>query len=449
MKKNQTLPLEFEKINLKEAGTKFENIILCYPFNPLKVDIIRIPWMSRRGPPVAKPFCGIIELCHKEGFILFSDWLPHIANNRSGFYSEETIKIRQKVHAHLATITPEIDYVRLKDRIVVNNAFKELNFWLQEMYNKIGLMDEKGGWEAAYEDQIYKHNKIATGYKQYRINKEQRLKEIIEKYKEKLKNLESPPHSKFTSLSPNQSVLKGFSTRRMKPRKIPKNLGERERIRNKLERYEYNESRKFYQDVPLKNEFESTFHIYHIDSTKKNLYTSEEFEEQINEIFRLIDKDWVSLVNGKLMFLGNSAEEIEEKLVFKILQKYPRVDKHLEKDQKNIIDGEWNNVPFYCCKAIESFYMILLKNKKKYENKTLSQLTKVIREKKIKLFRDSVRGVKDGIDHLILSTLNLVGSIRNQRDSGHDNLTSVPNWEAKMCYSYTLLLIKTLHEFKA
>ena len=154
------------------------------------------------------------------------------------------------------------------------------------------------------------------------------------------------------------------------------------------------------------------------------------------------------MVNGSLMLLGNSIEEIEEKLIFKQLEKYPRVVKNLGKAQKNIIDTDWNDVPHYCLKAIEGFYNIILGNKKKYEDKTLSQLTEIIRNKKEKLFKGSVRGVIDGLDYLLLSTQNLVGSVRNRRDSGHGNVTDVPEWEAKMSYSFTLLLLRTIQGFK-
>ena len=89
-----------------------------------------------------------------------------------------------------------------------------------------------------------------------------------------------------------------------------------------------------------------------------------------------------------------------------------------------------------------------MSDKKKYENSTISELTKTIRDKKEKLFRESVRGVSNGLDYLLLSTLNLVGSIRNRRDSGHGNITDVPEWEAKMCYRFTFLLLRTLQGFK-
>ena len=450
--KFQSQPLDFEKINLEEACTKLDNIILSYPFNPLKVEFNKIPWISRDNLPLQRPFCGLIEECHKEGFIIYSDWLNKIGSKRRGFYYFETQQIREKITIHLGNLINKLDFTKEKERIVVNNEFKELNTWLNKMYSKICKMDEQGGWDVTYLNQVERRDKIARAYKKYRINKEKRLKGKIQKYKIELENLDLPK-PEIKPIRPYQNINTDiFSIKKMKLRKIPKNLSEYDRIKNKLERYEYNENdvkRNSDRDPPIRREFEKNFYIYHMHTTKENIYASEEFEKQINEVLRLIGKEWVSLINGKLMLLGTSVEEREEKLIFKQLQKYPRVLKTLEKAQKNIKDADWNDVPLYCCKSIERFYNILLKNKKKYEDKNLSLLTKIIRDKKEKIFKNSVRGVNDGLDYLILASLNLVGSIRNRRDSAHGNITDVPEWEAKMCYSFTLLLFGTLYKMKS
>jgi len=450
--KHQSLPITYEEINIKEAVIKFQNIILCYPFNPLKVDFNKIPWIGRQNLPLQKPFCCIIEECHREGFIMYSDWLSFIGSKRSGFYNDETRKVREKITGHLYDLTTNIGFTKTKEKYIVNNQFKELNSWLNKMYNKLHKMDEKGGWDVAYLNQIEKLEKIARDYKQYRKAKEGRLRDIIEKYKNQLENLPQSPKPKFKPIGYNNYINTSlFSNRRKILRKIPKNLSKREKIINKIERYKYSEEdvkTKFNVRIPIRDEFENTFFIYHMDTTKENIFSSKEFEDQINEIFRLIGNEWLTLVNGSLMLLGNSTEEIEEKLVFKQLEKYPRVVKNLGKAQKNINDSDWNDVPHYCLKAIERFYNIILNNKKQYEDKNLSQLTKIIREKQEKLFKESVKGVNGGLSNLILSTLNLVGSIRNRRDSGHGNITDVPEWEAKMCYSFTLLLLRTLQGFK-
>ncbi len=187
-------------------------------------------------------------------------------------------------------------------------------------------------------------------------------------------------------------------------------------------------------------------HVYPEDHFKF-LASSNEFDMQINEIFRLIGKDWVSCVNGSLMIIGHSVEDIEEIKVYKDLQKYPRVLKNFEKARKNLLDSDWNDVPLYCSKSVERFYNILLGDKSKYENLSISGLTELIRKNEDKIFKISLSWVKDGLDLLILSSKNLIGTLRNKKDSGHGNPIDVETWEAKMCYSYTLLLLRTLLNF--
>lgn len=450
---NGTKPIAFEKINIKEAKVKFHNIFLCYPFNPLKVDFHKIPWIGGESYGLEYPFCGLIEKSHREGFIIYSDWLNSIGRRRSGFYRDDTHGIREKVIKHLEELVTNVNYKKQERKYVVNNQFKELNSWLNKMYTKIHKMDGIGGWDAGYIAQINRKENIIEAYKQYRKTKEKRLKNVIDKYKNELEKLGPPPIPLFKPIRKQIQINTNlFSIRRSKYRRVPKNLSERGRLINKLERYEYNEkdvNQKAQIEIPLRSSFQKTFFIYHTDFTKENIFTSKEFEDQINEIFRLLGNEWMTLVNGKLMLLGNTLEEIEEKITFKTLEEYTRVTKNLRKAQKNLKDADWNDVPFYSCKAIEGFYNALLKSKKEYEDKNLSQLTSIIRSQEDKLFRESVKGVKGGIDHLILSALNLVGSIRNRRDSGHDNITGVPEREAKMSYSFTLLLLRTLQGFKS
>ena len=447
-----TIPITYEKINPSEAGVKVHNIILCYPFNPLKVDFLKVPWLGGESYALEKPFCGLIEQCHREGFIIYPDWLMSISRIRSGFYRDDVQKIREKIIIHLKDLIIDANYKKEAQKIVVNNQFKELDSWLNKMYKKLSQVDRMGGWDKAYYTQINRKENILKAYKQYRKMKENRLEDVITKYKNELEQLGPPPVPKIKPYKQQEYIdTNVFSYRRRKFRKVPKNLSERERLLNKFERYEYNEQQfkhKSRIEIPLRSEFQETFFMYHTDFTKENIFTSKEFEDQINEIFRLLGNEWMTMVNGKLMLLGTTAEEIEEILTFKILEDYKRIVKNLRKAHKNIKDADWDDVPLYCCKAIEGFYKALLKNKKEYEDKTLSQLTAIIREQKDMLFKESIKGVKGGLDHLILSALNLVGSIRNRRDSGHYNITNVPEWEAKMSYSFTLLLLRTLYEFK-
>lgn len=449
---NETRPIAFEKINIKEAKAKFQNIFLCYPFNPLKADFHKIPWIGGESYALENPFCGLIEQSHREGFIIFSDWLSSIGRRRSGFYRDDTHGIREKVILHLEELVTDVNYKKQERKYVVNNQFKELNSWLNKMYTKIHKMDRIGGWDAGYITQIDRKENIIKAYKQYRKTKEKRLQNVIIKYKNDLEKLGPPPVPLFKPIRRSHQINSNlFSIRRSRYRKVPKNLSERGRLINKLERYEYNEkdvNQKGKIEIPLRSAFRETFFIYHTDFTKENIFTSKEFEDQINEIFRLLGNEWMTLVNGKLMLLGNTVEEIEEKLTFKTLEEYTRVTKNLRKAQKNLKDADWNDVPLYCCKAIEGFYNALLKNKKEYEDKSLSPLTHIIIKQKDTLFKESVKGVKGGLENLILSAQNLVGSIRNRRDSAHGNITDVPEWEAKMSYSFSLLLLRTLQEFK-
>ena len=103
----------------------------------------------------------------------------------------------------------------------------------------------------------------------------------------------------------------------------------------------------------------------------------------------------------------------------------------------------------YCCKAIEHFYKNLLRNEKKHKKLGLSDLTKEIRKEKENLFKKSDSVVLGGIDYLLLSGINVVGTIRNTRDSGHGNDRDILEWEAKLSYSYTILLLRTLKLIKS
>ena len=102
---------------------------------------------------------------------------------------------------------------------------------------------------------------------------------------------------------------------------------------------------------------------------------------------------------------------------------------------------EWCS--FIFCKAIEFFYKIILKNKKKYEKLTINPLVQEIRKNHNKLFKCDDT-VWLGVDKLIQSSINIIGTIRNSRDSGHGNERDVEEWEAEMVYTFTMLLLKTL-----
>jgi len=196
--------------------------------------------------------------------------------------------------------------------------------------------------------------------------------------------------------------------------------------------------------------FTEIFHFKH-NLKEFNILTPQEFDNFINEIFQLMGYDWVSFINGELMLIGYSIEEKEEKEVFRYLKKYRKVIENLEKAKQHILEADWNSVPLYCCKAIEHFYKNLLGQKKEFEKDSISKLTqKIIEEKNINsLFKNSFIDINDGIKNLLQSGKNLVGTLRNRKDSAHGNPLDVEDWEARLSYSYTILLLKTLEIIKS
>jgi hypothetical protein len=54
----------------------------------------------------------------------------------------------------------------------------------------------------------------------------------------------------------------------------------------------------------------------------------------------------------------------------------------------------------------------------------------------------------NGVDKLLLSGINIIGTVRNTRDSGHGNEKDVLEWEANMSYNYTILLLRTILKIK-
>ena len=443
--------IRHETTNPEEGYTKFHNLIKCYPYNSKNIDFKSIPWMRDQGFSSSAPFCGIIESCQKKGYQIFSDWIE-VLSRPYGFNGRDIVKYRNHLAQYLIDLIEQIDYTKQKDVLVVNNSYKELDCWFKEMYTKIGIKDNKNGWKNAYLEEVRKLNEIEESYKLYRRNKERRLKETIKKYEnqkeELLKNKKNGKKFSISSFRGSPPIAVGIRPKRQKK---PKNMSALEKINVKLKRYKYDNLeviniKNSYSRI--QNEFSNQFlmHVYP-DDYLSYIITSKKFDTQINEIFQLIGKDWVSIVNGSLMIIGHSAEEIEEKIIFKDLQKYPRVLKNFRKARKNLLDTDWNDVPLYCCKSVERFYNILLGDKPRYKDLSLSDLTEIMRKNEEKLFKISLKAIKPGLDFLILATKNLVGTLRNKKDSGHGNPTDVEPWEAKMCYSYTLLLLRTLLNF--
>ncbi len=225
----------------------------------------------------------------------------------------------------------------------------------------------------------------------------------MEQYLESIKNEKKFTVSPIRRSSPPIPV--GFHP---KKRIVPKNMTTLQMINNKLNRFKFENAeiyniKNIYRRI--QTEFSNLFLMYvYPDDLLTHIISSTEFDAQINEILRLIGKDWVSIVNGSLMIIGFSVEEIEEKIVFKDLQRYPRVLKNFRKARKNLLDTDWNDVPLYCCKSVETFYKILLGDKPKYKDLSISDLTEIIRKNEEKLFNISLKAIKTGLDYLILAT---------------------------------------------
>lgn len=364
-KNNRVLPVKHKNTNTDEGITKFTNLILFYPFHPLKEYHSSMFWLDHPN----QPFCGIIGDCHKNGFQLFSDWLESPKNR---FNSNEIIRIRKSVSKHLLDVLGKIGYNTKADYLEVNNYFKELNCWIKEMNRKLSLKNSEGGWKLLLMNEIEKKEAFFR-------------KETSEPWYSGNIEMSFRTTYKFNNMLFNENVV-------------------------------------------------------------RNIITSEEFDNFINEILNLMGKDWVSCEGGNLRILGNSVEEIEEKRVYRNIKNYPKVIENLDKAYEHKLIGEWNEVALYCCKAIENFYKNILGNKKQYRNFSLSTLIKEIKNNKKKIFKKSDNAIMDGIDNLILSGINIVGTIRNTRDSGHGNLRDVKKWEANMSYSYTILLLRTIIE---
>ena len=436
-----SLTFSYKSIDKEQALTKFSNLIRLYPYHPTKSNIKNIGWLIpqkifRVSDIPNKPFCGIIEILHRRGFPLISDWLNRIENLRRN--KKTTIRVRNTLIDHLTKLLINIEYEEENARIIVNNQFKELNIWIKVLFEKIDFLNERGGWSSEFTQQSIRRKEIGDAYKEYRKTKAQQMEKKIEQYHKRLKEL-----IKDEEIDNLIQIKYSYYER---GRKLPKNPSEQEIIRWKLERMEYNSdiAKSLYeQQLPLELLFTKVFHCKH-NINETDILTTEEFDTLSNEILVLMGYNWVSCINGELMLIGQSIEDKEEKEVYRYLKRYPKIIENLENAKQHLLEADWNSVPLYCCKAIEHFYKNLLENENIPKKLSLSDLTQEIRKKKDNLFKKSDSAVMDGINHLLLSGINVVGTIRNTRDSGHGNERDVLEWEARMSYSYTILLLRTL-----
>lgn len=436
-----SLTFSYKSIDKEQALTKFSNLIRLYPYHPTKSNIKNIGWLIpqkifRVSDIPNKPFCGIIEILHRRGFPLIGDWLNRIENLRRN--KKTTIRIRNTLVNHLTKLLTNIEYEEENARIIVNNQFKELNIWIKVLFEKIDFLNERGGWSSEFTQQSIRRKEIGDAYKEYRKTKAQQMEKKIDQYHKRLKEL-----IKDEEIDNLIQIKYSYYERR---RKLPKNPSEQEIIRWKLERMEYNSdiAKSLYeQQLSLELLFTKVFHCKH-NINETDILTTEEFDTLTNEILVLMGYNWVSCINGELMLIGQSIEDKEEKEVFRYLKRYPKVIENLENAKQHLLEADWNSVPLYCCKAIEHFYKNLLENENIPKKLSLPDLTQEIRKKKDNLFKISDSAVMDGINRLLLSGINVVGTIRNTRDSGHGNERNVLEWEARMSYSYTILLLRTL-----
>jgi len=435
------LTFGYKSVDKEQALTKFSNLIRLYPYHPSKSNIENIGWLTPEGlfrtsDIPKKPFCGIIEMLHRKGFPLFDDWLNHIENLRRK--KKTTTQTRNNLVKHLSKLLKSIGYEEENTQIIVNNQYKELSIWIREMYEKINYLNEKGGWSSEFIQQSIRRKEVGDAYKEYRKAKTKRLKKIIDQYYKRLSELKGAEKV--------ERLIRNSFIHHKSERKLFKNPSEEEILCWKLIRMDYHLEivKSIYeQQLPLEKIFTETFHFKH-NLNETNILNSEEFDTLINEIFILMGYNWVSCINGVLMLIGYSIEDKEEKEVFRYLKRYPKVIENLEKAKQHLLEADWNSVPLYCCKAIENFYKKLLTNKQIPKKVSLSDLTQEIRKNKDTLFKKSDSAVIDGINHLLLSGINVVGTIRNTRDSGHGNERDVLEWEARMGYSYTILLMRTI-----
>ena len=57
------------------------------------------------------------------------------------------INNRNEIYKHFLKLLEGLGYKEEKDRIIINNSFKELDCWINEMYKKINYLDHKDGYQ--------------------------------------------------------------------------------------------------------------------------------------------------------------------------------------------------------------------------------------------------------------------------------------------------------------
>ena len=195
------LTYSYNTIDIKEALTKFSNLLILFPYHPRKSKIENIGWLTpkkffRTSDIPKKPFCGIIEICHRKGFPVFRDWLSYIENK--SLNKKNITKIREKLINHLNELIKNIGYKEENARIILNNQFKELYIWIKRMYDKINYLKNKGCWSSEFLQQFRRRKEIGDAYKQYRKIKAKKRIKKVEQYNQRMEEL-----TKDAKLMPN------------------------------------------------------------------------------------------------------------------------------------------------------------------------------------------------------------------------------------------------------
>ena len=226
------LTYSYNTIDINEALTKFSNLLILFPYHPRKSKIENIGWLTpqklfRKSDIPMRPFCGIIETCHRKGFPVFKDWLNYIENKSRD--KKNVIEIRKKLVNHLNECIKNIGYKVENSRIIFNHQFKELDIWIKIMYDKINYLKNKGYWRSEFLQQLRRRKEIGDAFKQYRKIKAKKRRKKVEQYNQKMNEL-----TKDDKIDAYLNKLFPMSYDQYKiERKLPKSPSEKEILRSK------------------------------------------------------------------------------------------------------------------------------------------------------------------------------------------------------------------------
>jgi hypothetical protein len=127
-----------------EGKTKLENLVRHYPFHFMKV---YSEYKQGREFPISQ----IIISCKMKGYAIpSSNSYLHDMIRYRGSNPDDIRQVENLVINHLNSLINEIGYTETKEYIEMNNAFKELNEWINEMFTRLSCYDNEGGWEILF-----------------------------------------------------------------------------------------------------------------------------------------------------------------------------------------------------------------------------------------------------------------------------------------------------------